>query len=64
RKLRSEALSQDTAGLIDRFIARIQKTDHWSFRGGFTYLNEKNINNVPPLRTNYRKMETWKTAVG
>ncbi|AXC71987.1 hypothetical protein DLB95_27325 [Salmonella enterica subsp. diarizonae] len=48
RKLRSEALSQDTAGLIDRFIARIQKTDHWSFRGGFTYLNEKNINNVPP----------------
>ncbi|EAT4487135.1 DUF560 domain-containing protein [Salmonella enterica] len=41
-----------------------QKTDHWSFRGGFTYLNEKNINNVPPLRTNYRKMETWKTAVG
>ncbi|EAW2474095.1 surface lipoprotein assembly modifier [Salmonella enterica subsp. enterica serovar Muenchen] len=47
RKLRSEALSEDAASIIDRFIARIQKTDHWSFRGTFTYLNEKNINNVP-----------------
>ncbi|EGM6571806.1 DUF560 domain-containing protein, partial [Salmonella enterica] len=57
RKLRSEPLPQEAASLIDRFIARIQKTDHWSFRGGFTYLNEKNINNVPPSG---RTIGRWK----
>ncbi|ECJ5906944.1 DUF560 domain-containing protein [Salmonella enterica subsp. diarizonae] len=64
RKLRSEALSQDTAGLIDRFIARIQKTDHWSFRGGFTYLNEKNINNVPPSGRTIGKWRPGKPQSG
>lgn len=59
RKLRSESLSQDVAGLIDRFIARIQKTDHWSFRGGFTYLNEKNINNAP---VSGRSVGRWKSG--
>ncbi|EKC2495965.1 DUF560 domain-containing protein, partial [Salmonella enterica] len=48
RKLRSEALSEEATGLIDSFITRIQKSDSWSFRGGVTYLNEKNINNAPP----------------
>ncbi|AXD72635.1 DUF560 domain-containing protein [Salmonella enterica] len=57
RKLRSEHLTEEAAGLIDRFIARVQKTDHWSFRGGFTYLNEKNINNVPPSG---RSIRGWK----
>lgn len=57
RKLRSDPLPQEAASLIDRFIARIQKTDHWSFRGGFTYLNEKNINNVPPSG---RTIGRWK----
>lgn len=47
RKLRSENLSEEVASLIDGFIARVQKADHWSFRGGLTYLNEKNINNAP-----------------
>ncbi|EBS8367007.1 DUF560 domain-containing protein [Salmonella enterica] len=57
RKLRSEHLTEEAAGLIDKFIARVQKTDHWSFRGGFTYLNEKNINNVPPSG---RSIRGWK----
>lgn len=57
RKLRNEKLSEDAASLIDRYIAKIQKTDHWSFRGGFTYLNEKNINNVPPSG---RTIGRWK----
>ncbi len=47
RKLRSESLSEEAASLLDSFIVKIQKTDNWSFRGGFTYLNEKNINNAP-----------------
>lgn len=59
RKLRSEKLSGDAASLIDRYIAKIQKTDHWSFRGGFTYLNEKNINNVPPSG---RTIGRWKSG--
>lgn len=59
RKLRSENLSEEAAGLIDRFIARVQKADHWSFRGGFTYLNEKNINNVPPSS---RSIGGWKSG--
>lgn len=59
RKLRSENLSEEAAGLIDRFIARVQKADHWSFRGGFTYLNEKNINNAPPSS---RSIGGWKSG--
>lgn len=59
RKLRSENLSEEAASLIDRFIARVQKADHWSFRGGFTYLNEKNINNVPTSR---RSIGGWKSG--
>ncbi|EIE7938731.1 DUF560 domain-containing protein [Salmonella enterica] len=58
RKLRSENLSEEAAGLIDGFIARVQKADHWSFRGGLTYLNEKNINNVPPSS---RTIGGWKS---
>ncbi len=59
RKLRSENLSEEAASLIDRFIAKVQKADHWSFRGGFTYLNEKNINNVPTSR---RSIGGWKSG--
>ncbi|HCL5325756.1 TPA: DUF560 domain-containing protein [Salmonella enterica] len=58
RKLRSENVSEEAAGLIDGFIARVQKADHCSFRGGLTYLNEKNINNVPPSS---RTIGGWKS---
>ncbi|EMN7478873.1 DUF560 domain-containing protein, partial [Salmonella enterica] len=58
RKLRSEALPAEATVLIDSFIAKIQKTDNWSFRGGFTYLNEKNINNAP---TSGRSIGQWKS---
>ncbi|EEP9145486.1 DUF560 domain-containing protein [Salmonella enterica] len=58
RKLRSEPLPAEAVVLIDSFIAKIQKTDNWSFRGGFTYLNEKNINNAP---TSGRSIGRWKS---
>ncbi|EJP4366807.1 DUF560 domain-containing protein [Salmonella enterica] len=58
RKLRSESLPEEAAVLIDSFIAKIQKTDNWAFRGGFTYLNEKNINNAP---ASGRSIGRWKS---
>ncbi|EEE0989071.1 DUF560 domain-containing protein [Salmonella enterica subsp. enterica serovar Kiambu] len=47
RKLRNEDISSDAVYLIDRYIEKIKKTDVWSFQGGITFLNEKNINNAP-----------------
>ncbi|EBY3151139.1 DUF560 domain-containing protein [Salmonella enterica subsp. enterica serovar Teshie] len=47
RKLRSDKVYDDEAYLIDRLIKKIQNSDAWSFSGGFTYLNERNINNSP-----------------
>ncbi|EKK3319904.1 DUF560 domain-containing protein [Salmonella enterica] len=58
RKLRSENLPAEAAGLIDSFIKKIQKTDNWYFRGGFSYLNEKNINNAPESG---RSIGRWKS---
>ncbi|WP_386697549.1 porin family protein [Lonepinella sp. MS14436] len=52
-KLRSENLPPNVAGLIDAYINAIHQQDRWSFGGGFTYLNDPNINNAPKSGTTY-----------
>lgn len=47
-KLRSEKdLPASVVAHIERYLLAIQEQSQWSFNGGLTYLNDKNINNAP-----------------
>lgn len=48
RRLRSETrLPESVHTQIDQYLAAIRNSSLWTFHGGLTYLNDRNLNNVP-----------------
>lgn len=58
QKLRSENLSEDSRATIDQYLDAIRQRDRWAFGGGFTFLNDRNINNAPKKETT---VKGWKS---
>lgn len=57
QKLRSTATG-DFTSVIDEYLEAIRQKDRWTFSGGFTFLNDQNINNSPKEGTT---VNGWKS---
>ncbi|WGE55059.1 surface lipoprotein assembly modifier [Actinobacillus equuli subsp. equuli] len=53
QKIRSENPPSQIKDVVDQYIDAIANKDRWTFSGGFTYLNDPNINNAPKSGTTY-----------
>lgn len=53
KKLRAEKLVPEVQSIIEQYLAAISRKDRWTFGGGFTFLNDPNINNAPKAGTRY-----------
>lgn len=51
QKLRAEQVSSDSVKIIEQYLSALNQRDQWKIQGGFSFLNESNINNAPKAGT-------------
>ena len=56
QKLRAEQVSPDSVKIIEQYLSALNQRDQWKIQGGFSFLNESNINNAPKAGT---KIDNW-----
>ncbi|MGR3807140.1 surface lipoprotein assembly modifier [Pasteurella testudinis] len=60
-KLRTENLSAESLAHINQYLTALNKRDEWSFHGGLSYLNERNVNNAPKAGTEVGTWKAWQS---
>ncbi|WP_084589876.1 surface lipoprotein assembly modifier [Chelonobacter oris] len=58
-KLRSEPLSPQFLAHINQYLTALGKRDAWTFQGGLSYLNERNVNNAAKAGTKLGEWKAW-----
>ena len=59
QKLRAEQVSPDSVKIIEQYLSALNQRDQWKIQGGFSFLNESNINNAPKAGTKIGNWTAW-----
>lgn len=59
QKLRAEQVSSDSVKIIEQYLSALNQRDQWKIQGGFSFLNESNINNAPKAGTKIGNWTAW-----
>ena len=59
KKLRAEQVSPDSVKIIEQYLSALNQRDQWKIQGGFSFLNESNINNAPKAGTKIGNWTAW-----
>ncbi|QGM81142.1 porin family protein [Otariodibacter oris] len=64
QRLRAEPLAPQIQQIIEQYLVAINNRDRWTFGGGFTFLNDPNINNAPKSGTTFGNWRGPKSESG
>ncbi|MGO8077604.1 surface lipoprotein assembly modifier, partial [Rhizobium leguminosarum] len=52
-------VSPDSVKIIEQYLSALNQRDQWKIQGGFSFLNESNINNAPKAGTKIGNWTAW-----